>query len=61
MNTKFDDHTVMRIEPPEAKAGDSVTFEALVDCVVAMSACPQDLVPVNAHGCTPTSVAYFVS
>ena len=60
MNTKFDDHKVMRVEPPEAKPGDSVTFGALVECVVALSACPQDLVPVNAHGCTPTSVAYYL-
>jgi len=61
MNTKFDDHRVMRIEPPEARAGDSVTFRAEHDCIIAMSACPQDLVPVNGHGCKPTSVGYIVS
>jgi uncharacterized protein YcgI (DUF1989 family) len=60
MNTKLDEHKLMRIEAPEAKAGDSVTFEALVDCVVAMSACPQDLVPVNGVDCTPKGVEYFV-
>ena len=60
MNTRFDDHRVMRIEPPEAKAGDSVTFRAERDCIIVLSACPQDLVPVNGHGCTPTSVAYYV-
>jgi uncharacterized protein YcgI (DUF1989 family) len=61
MNTKFDAQGVMQIDPPEAKSGASVTFEALHDCIVALSACPQDLVPVNGHGCTPTSVSYFVS
>jgi uncharacterized protein YcgI (DUF1989 family) len=61
MNTKFDDHRVMRIEPPEARAGDSVTFRAEHDCIVAMSACPQDLVPVNGHGCTPKPVGYVVT
>jgi hypothetical protein len=60
MNTRFDDDRVMRIEPPEAKAGDGVTFRAERDCIIVLSACPQDLVPVNGHGCTPTSVAYFV-
>jgi uncharacterized protein YcgI (DUF1989 family) len=60
MNTRFDDDRVMRIEPPEAQAGDRVTFRAEHDCIVAFSACPQDLVPVNGHGCTPTSVAYCV-
>ena len=61
MNTRLDDHKLMRVEAPEAKAGDSVTFEALVDCIVAMSACPQDLVPVNGVDCTPKGVAYFVT
>jgi len=60
MNTRFDDDRVMKIEPPEAKAGDSVTFRAEHDCIIVLSACPQDLVPVNGHGCTPTSVAYCV-
>jgi uncharacterized protein len=34
-------------EPAETKAGDSVTFEAEMDVVVVVSACPQDLVPIN--------------
>ena len=61
MNTKFYDHALMQIEAPEAKPGDRVTFRAEHDCTVVFSACPQDLIPVNAHGCTPTSVAYAVS
>jgi len=61
MNTKFDEHSIMRVEPPQAKAGDSVTFEAQIDCIVALSACPQDLVPVNANDCTPKAVAYLVA
>lgn len=61
MNTKFDERGVMRIDPPEAKPESSVTFEALHDCIVALSACPQDLVPVNGHGCTPTSISYYLS
>ena len=60
MNTKFDAHSIMRIEPPQAQPGDSVTFQAEHDCIVAFSACPQDLVPVNGHGCTPKAVAYTV-
>ena len=60
MNTKFDEHRTMRVEEPDAKPGDSVTFRAECDCIVVFSACPQDLVPVNAHGCTPTSVAYTI-
>jgi uncharacterized protein YcgI (DUF1989 family) len=60
MNTLFLQHVDMQVAEPEAKAGDSVTFRALADCIAVLSACPQDLVPVNAHGCTPQPVAYCV-
>ena len=60
MNTKFTDHRAMTVEAPEAQPGDSITFRAERDCTVVMSACPQDLIPVNAHGNTPQPVAYEV-
>jgi uncharacterized protein YcgI (DUF1989 family) len=34
-----------------------VTLEALVDVVVVVSACPQDLVPINGAALTPTDIA----
>jgi uncharacterized protein YcgI (DUF1989 family) len=33
---------------PVSKAGDYVELKALMDCVVVMSACPQDIIPINA-------------
>ena len=60
MDTRFYEHAVMEIETPTTAAGQSVTFRALRDCIVAMSACPQDLLPVNAHDCTPQAVAYVI-
>ncbi|KAF1832557.1 hypothetical protein BDW02DRAFT_570945 [Decorospora gaudefroyi] len=45
----------LSFEEPKTKAGDYVVLEALRDVVVAMSACPQDVLtvngknPVNAH------------
>jgi hypothetical protein len=33
---------------PVSKAGDYVVMRAEMDCVVAMSACPQDIVCINA-------------
>jgi uncharacterized protein len=41
-------------EPAPTSAGDSVTFRAELDCIVVVSACPQDIVPIN-HG-NPTSI-----
>ena len=44
----------LRWLPAQTRPGDAITFEALVDCVVALSACPQDLVDIN--GGTPTGL-----
>ena len=60
MNTLFHNHAEMEVAEPQAKVGDSVTFRAEHDCLAVMSACPQDLIPVNAHGCTPQPVGYCV-
>ena len=35
-------------KPPKSKAGDYVCLRSTMDCVVVMSACPQDLIPINA-------------
>ncbi len=40
-------------EPPASRPGDAVTFEATMDVVVAFSACPQDIIPINGAACTP--------
>ena len=32
---------------PVSKAGDYVVLRAAMDCIVAMSACPQDILPIN--------------
>jgi uncharacterized protein len=35
-------------------------LRAEMDCVVAFSACPQDIVPVNGLGLTPTAAHFAV-
>ncbi len=32
---------------PVSKSGDHVTFRAEMDCICAMSCCPQDILPIN--------------
>jgi uncharacterized protein YcgI (DUF1989 family) len=39
-----------------SKPGDSVVFRALIDCVMVMSACPQDVIRINS--CDPVSAQY---
>ncbi len=43
---------------PLSKPGDHVTLRAVLDCIVVMSTCPQDMIPINGAACTPTEVHY---
>ena len=47
-------------QAPVSKAGDYVTLQAEMDCVVAFSACPQDIVPINGVNLTPTEAHFQV-
>lgn len=51
-----------RIEfvPPVCAPGDYIVLLAEMDCIVALSACPYDLLPVNGADATPRDVAYAV-
>jgi len=48
-------------EAPVSKAGDTITLKALADCVAVMSACPQDMTPVNGVGIKPTELSFKVT
>ena len=47
--------------PPASKPGDHVVLRAEMDCYVALSACPQDIVPINGQACSPVDVHFEVS
>jgi len=38
---------------PVASPGDYVELRAEMDCIVAMSSCPQDIIPINGEQCVP--------
>ena len=48
MNIPVDEDGATSWAEPLSKAGDYVVLRATMDCVVAMSCCPQDILPVNA-------------
>lgn len=54
MNVPVRSDGTFEIEEPRSRPGDSVTFEALGDLIVGLSACPQDLNPCN--GWNPTGL-----
>lgn len=45
---------------PVSKPGDYVVFRAELDCIVAMSACPQDILPINGTDGVPKEAHYVV-
>ena len=55
MNIPVDENGELGWEPAPTKAGDQVVLRAEVDIVLAVSACPQDIVSINDRN--PTAVA----
>jgi len=55
MNVPVADDGTLRWLPAPTAPGDSITFEAMTDCVVVVSACPQDLTGIN--GTEPSALA----
>jgi uncharacterized protein YcgI (DUF1989 family) len=47
-------------EAPLCKAGDYIALRAEMDCIVALSACPQDLLPINGTDRKPTGFSYEI-
>jgi uncharacterized protein YcgI (DUF1989 family) len=60
MNTPVGADGRITWNPPVSKAGDTVVLRAEMDCIVAMSACPQDIVPINGVNRAPVEVAFSV-
>ena len=50
----------LSFDPPTTKPGDFVTLRAELDCIVAMSACPQDILPINGQSGRPTEAHYQI-
>ena len=48
-------------EPPVARAGDRISLRAETDLIAVMSACPQDMTPVNGGAFAPDMLAFSVS
>jgi len=56
MNVPVADSERLSLIDPVSKPGDRVLLRALTDCVVVLSCCPMDVMPVNGPDRTPKSV-----
>jgi len=60
MNIPVIDGNAIDVLPPVSTPGSYVTLRAEMDCIVAFSACPQDMVPINGAAMTPTAAHYEI-
>ena len=60
MNIPIDPTGRLEIVPPVCEPGDYVVLRAEMDCIIALSACPHDIFPVNGADAIPHDVAYAV-
>ena len=60
MNIPVKSDGSLTFEPPVCKPGDYVLLRAEMNCVIAFSACPQDIVPINGVDCIPTEAHFQV-
>jgi uncharacterized protein YcgI (DUF1989 family) len=55
MNIPVTGGVSVSFEPPVSKPGQYVDLRAEMECVMVLSACPQDMVPINGAACSPTA------
>jgi uncharacterized protein YcgI (DUF1989 family) len=60
MNIPVIDGNRVEIRPPVSTPGSHVSLRAEADCIVAFSACPQDIVPINGLALRPTEARFEV-
>ena len=46
--------------PPACSAGQFIAFRARMDLIIAFSACPQDIIPINGEARTPTEAHFTI-
>lgn len=60
MNIPWTADGALAFEPPLTRPGDYVVFEARMDVVIAFSACPQDILPINGKAGRPTEAHFEI-
>ena len=54
MNIPVIDGDAIEFRPPVSTPGSIIALRAEMDCIVAFSACPQDMIPINGLAMRPT-------
>jgi len=59
MNLTFQPDGSMKLQEPLSKPGDYIDLKSEMDCIIAISNCPQDRNPCNAFNPTPLQIKVF--
>lgn len=60
MNIPWEADGTISFAAPVSQPGSWVSMQAEMDLIIAFSACPQDLVPVNGAACVPTNAHFRI-
>jgi uncharacterized protein YcgI (DUF1989 family) len=60
MNIPVIDSNAIEFRPPVSTPGSYIALRAEMDCVIAFSACPQDMVPINGAAMRPTEAHFEI-
>jgi len=60
MNIPVIDGNTIEFRPPVSTPGSYIALRAEMDCILAFSACPQDMIPINGMGMRPTEAHFEV-
>jgi uncharacterized protein len=61
MNIPWDEAGGLRFAaPPQRQPGSYVVFRAEMDLIIAFSACPQDVLPINGRACRPLEAHFMM-
>lgn len=60
MNIPVHDDGSLSFDPPVSTPGSYVALRAEMDLVIAFSACPQDILPINGRGLSPTEAHFAI-
>jgi uncharacterized protein YcgI (DUF1989 family) len=60
MNIPVRDGDHIEFLPPVSTPGSYVTLQAGMDCIIVLSACPQDMIPINGVAMIPTEAHFEI-
>jgi uncharacterized protein YcgI (DUF1989 family) len=53
MDVRVEPDGTLTSRPASSRPGDYIAFQAVMDCLVVLSSCPMDIVPISSGGITP--------